>query len=155
MQQETALGRRTTVTAEHLLAAQVLEDKLASSCSRSQSRTPPSSPARPPTSSTPITSGISDRAVPLACVMQFLQREQAADERDALREAQHAAQLAALRGSPPAHGHPSSFTPNKGFNEIKRFAWTRRQDLLPWLQDSAPGPTFCRPPLLISSGSCA
>jgi hypothetical protein len=65
-----------------------------------------------------------------------MRREQAAADRDARREAQHTAQpeMAAFRGSPPASCHPSSFTPNKGFNDIKPFSGARGQDLLPWLQ---------------------
>ena len=56
-------------------------------------------------------------------------RETAAAEREALRDTQHAAQLAELRGSPPASGHPGSFTPNKGFNDIKPFSCTRAREL--------------------------
>ncbi len=157
-EQAAALGRRTT--AEHLLAAQELEDAI-SKRSRSRSRTPPSSPAGQPTSptGTPVfPSGTSD----LARLMQYfadreirtqqaadereVRREQAAADRDARREAQHAAQLAALRGSPPTSCHPGSFTPNKGFNDIKPFSWARGQDLLPWLQQLRSRASFLKTP---------
>ena len=122
-EQAAALGRRTT--AEHLLATRELEDNL-SRHSRSRSRTPPSPPAGQPTGD-------------MARWMQYwdereTRRDHAAAERDARREMQHAAQLAALRGSPHAGGHPCSFIPNKGFSEITPFSGVRGQDLLPWLQ---------------------
>ena len=122
-EQAAALGRRTT--AEHLLATRELEDTL-SRQSRSRSRTPPSPPAGQPTGD-------------MARWMQYwdereTRRDHAAAERDARREMQHAAQLAALRGSPHAGGHPCSFIPNKGFSEITPFSGVRGQDLLPWLQ---------------------
>jgi hypothetical protein len=109
--QAAALGRRTTV--EHLLATRELEDHL-SRHSRSRSRTPPSPPVGQPTAD-------------LARLVQYFdereaRREHAAAERDARREMQHAAQLAALRGSPPAGGYPRSFVPNKGFSEITPFS---------------------------------
>jgi hypothetical protein len=63
---------------------------------------------------------------------------------DAQRETQHAAQLAALLGSPPTGGHPSSFIPNKGFSEIKPFSGARGQDLLPWLQQFRSWATFLK-----------
>ncbi len=49
-----------------------------------------------------------------------------------------------LRGSPPTGGHPSSFIPNKGFNEIKPFSGARGQDLLPWLQQFRSRATFLK-----------
>ena len=58
-------------------------------------------------------------------------REQATAEREARGEAQHMAQLAALRGSPPTGSHPCSFIPNKGFSEIQQVSGTRDQALLP------------------------
>jgi hypothetical protein len=60
--------------------------------------------------------------------------------RDAWREARHAAQLA-FRRSPPASGHPSSSTSNKGFNEIKPFSWARGQEHFSF-DSFGPGPTF-------------
>jgi len=86
VEQAAALGRRTT--AEHLLATCELEENL-SRHSRSRSRTPPSPPAGQSTAD-------------LARLVQYFderetRREQAAAERDARREMQHAAQLAALR----------------------------------------------------------
>ncbi len=75
----------------------------------------------------------------LAHLLQYFdereaRREHAAAKRDARREMQHAAQLAALRGSPPAGGYPRSFVPNKGFSETTPFSGVCGQDLLPWLQ---------------------
>ncbi len=71
----------------------------------------------------------------------------AAADRDARLETQHAAQLAALLGSPPTGGHPGSFIPtgNKGFNEMKLFYGALGQDLLPWFQKflSRARATFC------------
>ena len=125
-EQAAALGRRTT--AEHLLAARDLEDTLSSHSrsSRSRSRSPPSPPGDHSTAG-------------IARLVRYLEerdtrREQAAADRDARREAQHADQLAALRGPPAAGCPPISFTPNKGFSDIKPFSGVRGQDLLPWLQ---------------------
>ena len=72
--------------------------------------------------------------------------EQAAAERDTRRELHYAAQLAALRGSSPTVGHPGSFIPNKGFNEIKPFSGARGQDLLPWLQQLRSRANFLKTP---------
>ncbi len=125
-EQATALGRRTT--AEHLLAARELEDTL-SRHSRSRSRTPPSSPAGQPTSYLArLVQYSEDRETrnQQAADEREARRKQAAADRDTRRETQHAAQLAALRVSPPTGGHPSSFIPKKGFNEIKTVFWGTR-----------------------------
>jgi hypothetical protein len=58
----------------------------------------------------------------------------AAEEREARREAHHEAQLVALAAKNSADKHPGSYTPNKGFNDIKPFSGARGQGLLPWLQ---------------------
>jgi hypothetical protein len=153
-EQATALGRRTT--AEHLLAAQELEDTI-SRRSRSRSLTPPSSPAGQPPSPTPVFTSDTARLVQyfedreartqLAAEQREARMEQAAAEREALRaETQHAAQLAALLVSPLAGGHPGSFTPNKGFNDIKLFSWARGQNLLPWLQQLRSRANFLKTP---------
>ncbi len=62
-------------------------------------------------------------------------REQATAQREAGQEAQHAAHLAALLGSPPTGSPPfCGFIPNKGFSEIEQFSGARDRALLPWLQ---------------------
>ena len=137
-EQASALCRRTT--AEHLLAAQEMEDTF-SRRSRSRSRSPlqpPSPTVGRPSSPTPVVpSGVSD----MARVVQYFQEhaartQQAADEREARTEARYEAQLAAFKAasSLPSGGHTCSFTPNKGFNDITPFSRARGQDLLPLLQ---------------------
>ena len=145
-EQATALGRRTT--AEHLLAARELEDTL-SRQSRSRSRTPPSSPAGQPASDLArLVQFFDDRDTRMqqAADEREARREQATAEREARREEQHAAQLAALRGSPPTGSPSCSFIPNKGFSEIKQFSGARDQTLLPWLQEFRSRATFLRTP---------
>ena len=144
-----ALARRST--AEHLLAAQDLEDALSR---HSRSSSPPAE--RPP-SPPRFPSGTSD----VASLVQLFEEQRradrreadeqrredrraaeereeryhrAAEDREARREAHHEAQLAALATRHSADKHPGGYIPNKGFNDIKPYSGDRGQGLLPWLQ---------------------
>jgi hypothetical protein len=143
-----ALARRTT--AEHLLAAQGLQDALSR---RSRSPSPSSPPSSPPL----FPAGTSDVAR-LAQLFEEQRRadrreaddqrredrraaeereeryHRAAEDRAARREVHHEAQLAALAARHSADTHHGGYTPNKGFNDIKPFSGARGQVLLPWLQ---------------------
>ena len=147
-----ALARRTA--AEHLLAAQDLQDALSR---RSRSQSPSSPPAeRPPSPPLPA-SGTFDvaRLAQLFAEQRRADRREAdeqrredrraaeereeryhraADDREARREAHHEAQLAALAAKNSTDKHAGGYTPNKGFNDIKPFSGARGQGLLPWLQ---------------------
>ena len=147
-----ALARRTA--AEHLLAAQDLQDALSR---RSRSQSPSSPPAERPPSPPLPPSGTFDvaRLAQLFAEQRRVDRREAdeqrredrraaeereeryhraADDREARREAHHEAQLAALAAKNSTDKHPGGYTPNKGLNDIKSFSGARGQGLLPWLQ---------------------
>lgn len=148
-----ALARR--MTAEHLLAAQDLEETLSQ---RSRPQSPSDSPSeRPPLPTPVLPSGTSEMSRLIQSFdeqrredrraaeeqrredrREAEEREEryhrAAEEREARREAYYEAQLAALATKTSADKHHGGYTPSKGFTDIEPFSGERGQDLLTWLQ---------------------
>ncbi len=81
--------------------------------------------------------------------------QRAAEEREAQREADFEAQLAALTVKATADRHPCGYTPSKGFNDIPIFLGPWAKTCSPGFSCSDHGLTYCTNPLRTSPGSCA